>query len=382
MYRLDSKQTALIEELRRVADESIAPSAAEVDSKGRYPREAIDALGKTGWLGLNVPVEHGGMGQGLRLAAAALDEVGQRCASTAMVYLMHLCGCAAYVASPEGSDAVLRAAAKGEHLSTLAWSERGSRSHFWAPVSRATKRDGNVVLNAQKSYVTSATEADGYVVSTGAVGASEPTSTTLYLVLREDPGVRVSGRWDSLGMRGNDSAPMTLEGCEIPAERALSVEGQGFPRMLELLPTFNIGNAAIEMGIAAAAVAATTTHLTSTRLDHLNESLASQPALRSRLAWMQLEVDRGRAHLDATIDAIEAGAPNATLMVLESKASAAETAAHVTQLGMEACGGAAYAKRNSVERNFRDARASAVMAPTTDALVDFIGRALCGMELM
>ena len=81
------------------------------------------------------------------------------------------------------------------------------------------------------------------------------------------------------------------------------------------------------------------------------------------------------------MDAVESQAPTATLMVLESKAAEAESALLVTDLAMKACGGAAFSKHLSVERNFRDARAANVMAPTTDVLHEFIGRALCGMEL-
>jgi alkylation response protein AidB-like acyl-CoA dehydrogenase len=96
---------------------------------------------------------------------------------------------------------------------------------------------------------------------------------------------------------------------------------------------------------------------------------------------MRIETDRARAHLVSALDAVESDAPNAMLLVLSSKAAAAESAMRVTDLGMQACGGAAFGKHLSLERNFRDARAASVMAPTSDVLHDFIGRALCGMEL-
>ena len=83
----------------------------------------------------------------------------------------------------------LRAAADGAHLSTLAWTERGSRSHFWAPVSQAVAEDGAVAVSADKSFVTSAGHADGYVVSTRWADAAAPTETMLYLVLRGDAGL-------------------------------------------------------------------------------------------------------------------------------------------------------------------------------------------------
>lgn len=381
MYRLTQEQETLLAELRRIASERIAPHAADVDEKGRFPREALDALAEAGWLGLTLPAEHGGKGQGLRLACAALDEIAQHCASTAMVYLMHLCGSACIAAHPRGHEETLGRIGAGRCLATLAWSEKGSRSHFWAPVSQAAQEDGHVVLNARKSWVTSAGEADVYVASTGLANPGGAPAVMLYAITRQDAGVAVSGGWDAMGLRGNDSAPMSLDGCRIPRERALCEEGQGFPRMMEILPTFNLGNAAISVGLAEAATRATVAHLTGSRLQHLDSRLADLPTLRARVATMRLETDRARAHLASVLDALEAGAPNALLLVLESKAAAAQTATHVTDLGMQACGGAAFSRHLGLERSFRDARAAAVMAPTSDVLLDFIGRAVCGMDL-
>jgi alkylation response protein AidB-like acyl-CoA dehydrogenase len=382
MYRLNEEQTAVIEELRRVADESIAPHAADVDAQGRFPREAVDALAKAGLLGLTVPVEHGGMGQSIRVACVALDEIAQRCASTAMIYLMHLCGCSCYLARPHAVQDTLRQVARGEHLSTLAWSEKGSRSHFWAPVNQAAQNNGSIVLNAEKSWVTSAGEAEGYVVSTQTAGGEEPTDTTLYLVLKEDRGFTVSDRWNGLGMRGNASAPMMLENCQIPSDRALCEPSDGFRTMLEVvLPWFNLGNAAVSVGIAEAATSATRSHLTSARLEHLDSRLCDLPNLRARLAEMRVETDRARAHLASVIDAVEDPGPNTVLLVMESKVAAAETAREVAEIGMQACGGAAFSRHLSVERNFRDVHAASVMAPTSDVLYDMIGRALCGMDV-
>ncbi|HEX2522187.1 MAG TPA: acyl-CoA dehydrogenase family protein, partial [Terriglobia bacterium] len=108
MYRLDETQTALITKLHQVADTSIAPAAADVDEKSRFPRESVGALAKAGFLGLTLPAEFGGLAGSMRLACAALEEVAQRCASTAMVYLMHLCGCACYLAQPRGNEQLLR----------------------------------------------------------------------------------------------------------------------------------------------------------------------------------------------------------------------------------------------------------------------------------
>ncbi len=381
MYQLTNEQDAILQEIIRIADEKIAPAASEVDAEGRFPREAIDALAGAGLLGLTVPAEFGGKGQGMRVACAALETIGGRCASAGMIYLMHLCGCACYAARPDATGDLLRAAARGEHLTTLAWSEKGSRSHFWAPVGQAHQREGYLVLNAQKSWVTSAGEADGYVVSSRAPGATEPMDTMLYFLLREDPGLSVSGKWDAMGMRGNVSAPMAIRDVEIGADRALCDPGQGFSQMMQVLPWFSLGNAAISVGIAEAATQETTKHLTGSRLEHLGNALADLPILRARLAQMRIETDRARAHLVSALHAVENPSDATMRMVLEVKAAASESALEVTDLAMKACGGAAFSKHLGIERNFRDARAAGVMAPTSDVLYDLIGRALCGLPL-
>jgi len=382
MYRLNEEQQRIVGQVAAVADQSIAPNAARVDKERAFPSESIAGLGKAGLLGLTVPAAFGGMGQGLGTMAAALDEVGQRCSSTAMVYLMHLCGVACYAASSDKSAGYLKAAARGEHLSTLAFSERGSRSHFWAPVSRAQQSNGVVKLSAQKSFVTSAGHADGYVVSTLAANGAQPMESTIYLVLPNDPGVSVSGAWEGLGMRGNASAPMTLANVPVADDRALTPPGKGLDMMLGVvLPAFQVGSAAVALGIAEAAVRATTTHLTKSRFEHLGSSLAELPTLRARLAQMRVETDRARAHLVGVLDSLAAPGPATQLLVLEAKASATETAANVTDLAMRTCGGAAFGGALGLERLYRDARAPIVMAPTTDQAYDFIGRALCGLEL-
>ena len=382
MYRLISEQQQIVSSVAALADEQIAPRAAETDAQAAFPQEAVTALGGRGLLGLTVPARYGGQGQGLRTAVAVLDELARRCSSTAMVYLMHLCGVACYTAASDKTERQLRSAAAGRHLSTLAFSERGSRSHFWAPVSRAVSEGGAVRLSAQKSFVTSAGHADGYVVSTLDAGATQPLESTIYLVLRDDKGLTVSGAWEGLGMRGNASAPMTLDRVRVGADRALTAPGKGLDMMLGVvLPLFQVGTAAVALGIAEAAVQATQRHLGTSRHEHLGTSLAEIPVLRARLAQMRIETDRARAHLASVLDSLETPGPATQLLVLEAKAAATEAAVVVTELGLRTCGGAAFGKSLPLERLFRDARAPIVMAPTTDQVHDFIGRALCGLEL-
>ena len=285
MYRLTTEQEAIVAKARAIATGIIAAEAAEVDAQGRFPAEGMRALAEAGLWGLLVPGELGGLGQGLRTLAAVVDEIAQRCASTAMIFMMHNCGVNCYLAEPVKFEAELRAAAAGQHLSTLAFSEKGSRSQFWAPVSRAVagSSGSGVTLSAEKSWVTSAGIADGIVSSCGSASGTGPS---VYLVKKDDPGLTISGGWNSLGMRGNQSNPMTLTDVALEnATRLIGVDGKGDDIMLgKALPVFQICQGAIGVGIAEAAFAATQKHLTAHGFEHTGTKLMDLPNLRARLA--------------------------------------------------------------------------------------------------
>lgn len=377
-------QQQVLDTAERIAREVLAVHAEEVDREGRWPQESVTALREAGLLGLALPAEAGGLAASPRAVAGVVMRLSEACASTGMIYTMHLCA-AQVIAQAEGfpqRDRLLQAIASGEHLSTLAFSEKGSRSHFWAPVSQAEDAGGSHCLSAEKSWVTSAGYADSYVVSTRSAAGTEMMNLTLYHVPGDAPGLTVSGPWQGIGLRGNASAPMRLAGVTVPADHRLSAESEGLGVMLSVvLPWFQLCSAAVSVGIARAATEATRQHLLASRLEHLDQSLASLMNLRARLAQMQIGVDTQQAFLDHVAGRIESPGPDTLLAVLESKAAAAEAALQVTDLAMRTCGGAAFSRHLGVDRNFRDARASWVMAPTTDVLHDFIGKALLEMPL-
>ncbi|HEX2118110.1 MAG TPA: acyl-CoA dehydrogenase family protein, partial [Acidimicrobiales bacterium] len=364
--------------LAPVLTEVVAPAAAEIDRTGAYPRPALDALAGAGLLGLVSAKEVGGQGEGQRAATAVVQALAEHCGSTAMVVMMHYCGAA--VIEAHGPLDVRERIAAGEYVTTLAFSETGSRSMFWAPMSTATAVDGGVRLDAEKSWVTSSGQADGYVWSSRPLSAEGPS--TLWLVPAGAPGLKVGAPFDGLGLRGNASSPMTASGVEVPATGVLGADGGGFDVMLaSVLPWFQVMNAGFSVGTANAATAKAAAHAGATRFAHLDQSLADNPLTRANVARMRIRTDAAEALLLDTLTALETGRPDAILRVLEAKAWAGETAIDVTDLGMRVCGGAAFRKEVGVERHFRDARAASVMAPTTDTLHDFIGRIACGLPL-
>ncbi len=364
----------------------LAPAAAEHDKAARFSTGAVRALGAASLLGLLLPREAAGQALGPRAFVDVTAALAEADASVAMVYVMHIMGTATIAAAPRNAQltAVIAEIAAGRHLSTLAFSEIGSRSHFWAPVSQAIRRNGSgVLISAKKSFVTSAGHADSYVVSALAPAAAGPTESTLYLVPAATPGLSVGGAWDGMGLRANASSPMTLESCAITPEWQLTPDGAGFKAMLEIvLPLFSLGSAAVALGLCRAAVSATVSHLRTSKLEHLGTTLGEAfPTLRAQLAGMQIATDSLAALIDDGVARMEAPDDRTMLRVLELKAAAGETAIAVTSTAMRTCGGAAFSRQTSIDRFFRDAHAGAVMAPTADVLREFIGKALLGMPL-
>ncbi len=366
----------------KLSQEVLRPGADQIDQSRRFPRENIAGLGKAGVLGLLVPAQFGGAGASLGEMSRVLDTQSQACASTAMVTLMHYCATAVIVA--KGSDRLkqelLPSIARGGHLSTLAFSESGSGGHFYAPVSEVRQKR----LSASKSFVTSAGETDSYVVSARKTGAAGPTESNLYLISKGASGLAVQGRFEGLGLAGNASAPMTLTDLSIDDETRLGPEGSGFQSMLEVvLPHFQIGAASVSVGIATAAFQRIVAHVGARKYEHAGgAALASIPRVQFLVAEMALELELGSRLSGGKRSAKRLPAIRAAMLdVLGVKVKAADACLNVVSRAMTLGGGWAFGRRAGLERNFRDAQAAAVMAPSSDLLKDFMGKACLGLPL-
>jgi alkylation response protein AidB-like acyl-CoA dehydrogenase len=348
-------------------------AARDVDAEARFPDEAVAALRESGLLGLTLPTGEGGLGCGPHELAEVVAALAEVCGSTAMVYLMHISAAMPIAAAPPaGLPTLVADLASGRALASLALSEAGSRSHFWAPVSQAKRNGAGVRVQAAKSWVTSAGHADVYVASTLSADAD---GVDLYAVPAGTDGLSVAGPWRGLGLRGNASAPMSLD-AELPDAHRLGAPGAGLDLMLQtVMPWFNLGNAAVSVGLGKAAVDA------AVRLEHLAESLSALPTIRAQLARMSIELACTQAYLTQAAGRLVTPADDTMLHVLGVKAAANDAALRITDAAMRVCGGAAFSEHLQVDRFFRDARAGHVMAPTADVLYDFYGKAITGQPL-
>jgi alkylation response protein AidB-like acyl-CoA dehydrogenase len=383
-YAPDAAGTRVLDTVRTLVAETVTPHAAAVDAEARFPKEALAALGEAGLLGLQVDPALGGLGLGPRAFAAVTEELATACGSTAMVYVMHVTALQAIATATglKGRDEILREAAAGRHLTTLAFSERGARSQFWAPGARLAADGDGFVTSASKSWITSANHADSYVASAQAPTATSPMESTIYLARRKSSGVTATARFDGLGLRGNDSAPVEFQDVKVSTNDLLSAQGEGANTMLGVvLPWFCIGTAAMANGLSRAAVTITAGHLAGTGFEHTGTALRDLPTLRARIAEMSVRTEQARALLATTLGELESPSEATPLFVLQTRLASLVAARSVTDLAMKACGGAAFSRQLGLERVFRDAQAGWVMAPTVDHLLEFTGRALTGLPL-
>ncbi len=361
------------------AAEQIAAGAADVDRQHAFPTAALESLAEAGGLGLVVAQEHGGAGGGLSALAEACETVGEACASSGMVYLMHSVT-AATIAGGGGANAgtYLESLASGERVGTLAFSERGTGAHFYAPGLEAQPHNGGVRISGRKSFVTSGGHADIYLVL---VQSATGDGLDCFAVERDADGVRFDGEWRGMGMAGNSS--IALELTDVYADDAARIGDAGAGAGLVfgvVAPFFLVGLASVNVGIAAAALKTAADHAANRTYED-GSSLAEVQMIQHLIADMDIAVRSTRLLVREAAALGDAGDEGALVPIMEAKVAATETAASVTQRALEVCGGQGYTPSLPIERHLRDARAGAVMAPTNGVLRSWIGKALTGLPV-
>lgn len=377
-----------IEELRgtvaEIAAAHVEPRASHVDSECLWPAHTMRAMAQAGLLGLHVPRTLGGMGQGLLALGVVTETLARACSSSALCYGMHCVGTAVIAAKATRfhEERYLRPIARGEHITSLALSETGSGSNFYLPQTQVRAEASAFVVDGEKQFVTSGGHADSYVISTAAA-AGDAGDFSCLVVDRDTPGLSWLDPWRGFGMRGNSSRGLKLEHVRLSREHLLGEEGDQVWFVFEVVaPFFLMAMAGTYLGIAASALDEVAQHLRRRRHAHTGEMLCEQPIVQDRYAELWRAVMKTRSLVYEAAQLGDAGDAECLPYMLACKTDAAETAVHVTNEGMSLCGGTAYRENSRLARLLRDARAGHVMAPTTDLLKTWLGRATLGLPLL
>ncbi|OAH58394.1 acyl-CoA dehydrogenase [Domibacillus aminovorans] len=374
------------EELQAKAHElgknELLPRAAISDQESRYPRESLTKIAEAGFGAATLPTELGGVGKGLTGFAVLAESFAQYCASSTMCWVMHTAATQLmYVAgNEEQHKRFIPDVLKGK-VGALAFSEPATGSHFWNVVSTAPRSGNGYLLNADKSFVTSAGEADWYIVAT-----TYPESTNddklMFLVTDNNQEGITQYPYNAMGLRGNSSGPMKFRDVYVPAENRLGTEGgMNFHNDNTLDPLFLLGTAACWTGIAQGALNAAIDGAKKKVHADTGKSVAGYQVIRHELAKAQITIDSARAMLYRTAEGLDQAIANGTPLekclfpVWQLKTHAADIVIQVTNQALQVSGGRGYLT-GQVEKFLRDGRAGAVMGPTNEILREWIGKSL------
>lgn len=381
-----SRLLALKEVTNNIVEHVIAPGAERVDQDCIWPEHSMKALASAGLLGLQVPEKLGGHGQGLLALSLLTETIAQACPSSAMCFGMHCVGTAVIAAKATDyqQGRYLRAIADGKHITTLALSESGTGAHFYLPATQLKLEQDVYSVDGIKQFVTNGGYADSYVVSTMASeGSNEAGDFSCLVVDRDTEGVEWLERWQGFGMRGNSSRGMRMQNAKLPKANLLGQEGDQVWYVFEVVaPYFLMAMAGTYLGIAQAALDAASEHLRNRRYAHSGQSLRDIETLQTRFGEMWVSVEKTRGLVREAARRGDLGHPDALPFILSCKADAGETAVRLANDAMTICGGYAYRENSRIAQMLRDARASHVMAPTTDMLKVWIGKSLLGLPLL
>ena len=366
-----------------IARNVVAPLAERTYNERRWPEEGIRALQQAGLAGLTIPRDMGGIGAGAYGLAQACESLGEECASTAICFGMHCVGSSVISANatPEQIESLLQPICRGEHLTTLALSEPGTGVHFYLPMSEIRPADGGFRINGEKTFVTNGSHADSYVLS--GVSAEDGVSFSCLVVREGSEGMDWRGSWSGMGMRGNSSIGLKLDQVFAPAECLLGNEGDQIWYVFNVIaPYFLVAMSGTYLGVASAAFELARKHLVERSYAHSGEMLAHAPVLQHRIGRLWGELERIRQQVYAAARKFDHGAADALPAVMAAKADVADAGVRIVNEAMTLCGGQAYRDGGKLQRLLHDMRAAHVMAPTTDTLRTWIGRAVMDLPIL
>ncbi|MBU8754667.1 acyl-CoA dehydrogenase family protein [Priestia megaterium] len=375
------------EKITSLVDEVIRPNAALTDEEGVFPRKNLEALIKAGWGNILVPKAYSGLELDHVAFAIVAEEIAKACASTALVYVMHV-GAIQTITLYGNDDQKKRWLQPIDQglIGTYSTSEKASGGHWWYNFSQAQRNGEDYVVNADKSFTTSAGQADFYIVQTRSPEAQEATDISFFIVDGKSDGITASP-WEALGVRGNHSGPISYKNVHVPKEDLLGSEETGKEIVLNgVSPIYLIGLGSAWLGVAEHALELAVNHATQTIHRDFNNQLSDYQVIRQQIAEAKVLIESTKPwqiDLAEQLDILQAEQKAQgvlTLPLTEFKVHASEVANKATRIALDVSGGYGY-KKGPIERLFRDARAGIAMGPSNNIAREWIGKNLVGLPL-
>lgn len=347
------------ENLRRFVERNVATHAAKVDREGRPPLESIAAALTLGLPGLPFPEHLGGSDGDLFAQVITTEELARACAATSLTITSGwvLEGIVKY-GSNDLQTLVIPPICKGEMHGAWGLTEPQGGSNLMGARTTA-KRDGDGwVLDGTKRFITNAGWADWYLI----FARTGDKTFGIFMVHRDDPGIRFGKAEDKMGMRGSPTADVILEGCRIPAGREVGDPTRGGEYIVEMLHNSRLTIAAHALGIAQGALDEALKY--SDERYQFDQAISRFQAVRMMVADMALKVEAARAVLYQAVDYRMRMHPDARRYASLAKVLCSDAAMAVSTDSVQLHGGYGYLKDYPIERMMRDAKVTQIWEGT------------------
>jgi len=376
IYDIPLELADLRDMIRRLAQERIAPRAAEIDRTEQYPHDIRELLAEHDVLGLPFAEEYGGTGTGTLMLQMAVEEIAKACASSALILMVQELGTLpiALFGTDEQKQRWLPRCATGEWSPAFALSEPEAGSD---PASMRTSavrtEDGDEwVINGQKNWITNAGIADFYIVF--AKTDRERNRSSAFVVEADRDGFDPGKLEHKLGIKGSPTGSPSFTDVRVPADHLLGVEGKGLSIALTTLERTRLGAAAQAVGIAQGA--------TDYAAGYARERIAfgkpinAMQGIQFKLADMETRTAAARELLYKACAKADRNEPDLGKYSSMAKLFASDNAMFVTLEAIQVLGGYGYVNEYPVERMMRDAKITQIYEGTNEIQRVVIARSM------
>src|SRR5579872_666816 len=376
----ESEEEAMILDMvRTLVTERVAPRAAEIDEKAEFPWDIKQLFAENDLLGIPFPAEHGGVGGSFLTYVKVVEEVAKACASSALIIAVQELGTLPIMigGSDEQKRRFIPKLASGEFLCAYALTEVGSGSDAAGSMRTTATRDGDAfILNGSKIWITQGGVADLVTVFAITDPSKGPNGISAFVVEKGMPGFNVGKLEKKMGIRGSPTVELNFVDCRVPAGNLLGVEGEGFKIAMKVLDKSRPGIAAQALGIAQGALDYATQY--AKERIAFGKPIAQQQGLQFMFADMRTEIESARLLLYEAARKCDEGAADTTEFAAMAKLKCGDVAMSVTIDAVQILGGFGYSTEYPVERMMRDAKITQIYEGTQQIQRIVIARKMVG----
>jgi alkylation response protein AidB-like acyl-CoA dehydrogenase len=380
-YRLTEEQTLLRDAVRTLADEQVAPRAAEIDRTSEFPEDLRQLLAAQDILALPFPEANGGLGADLLTICLAVEQLSRACATTGLILAVHeLASLPLLMAgADEQKSRWFPKLASGENLIAFAMTEAEAGSDVGAIRTRAVRDGDDYVITGSKRFISHGSVAD--LITVFAVTDPDPKASrherlSCFIVEVPTPGFEVTRLEHKMGLRGSPTAELAFDGVRVPAANLVGKEGDGFGLAMRTFERSRPGIAAQAVGIAQGALEVATAYARDRR--QFGQRIGDLQMIAAMLADMDAATESARQLLYKACVEIDAGSPAAGRWSAMCKLVAGDAAMRVTTDAVQVLGGYGYIDEFPVERMMRDAKITQLYEGTQQIQRLVVARALLG----